>query len=547
MPGDSDLTAIETSFMGVAHLLRDRQLEVPPYQRSYSWTQDEVLAFWQDLRASMVADNSVYFLGTVVLTVGAGDRSTVIDGQQRLATTSMLLAAIRDVFTERGDTASAAQVGSQYVSSTSLLTQLAEPRLMLNHVDRFAYQSIVVDAEVPALDNLSDSGRRIAECVDLLRNRLREDVDAAGPYWRDRLIGWIRMLDSKTRVIVVSVRDDADAFMIFETLNDRGLALTVADLVKNYLFGLCRDRIGEVEQQWVRATGNFDNGSTSVEFTTFLRQWWSSLHGATRERDLYRRIRRTITNEAAALEALNRISDAAPLYTALLNPEQEYWSERPVNLSEAVRVLLELGLEQHRPLLLAAMAHFEEIELERLLHGLISWSVRGLVVGGIGGGTTERAYAETAVAVSSGRVSTTDHVLDRLEFILPTERDFYLQFAQRRVNKSGLLHYYLRAVQGGSSVPAADERDFVVMPVLYRAEYVDLLDLEEDDPIDKRIGNYILVPKADATKMRNSQTLRLAMVSQYARSVEEWLRNGATTRQLDLAERANNVWPRRPL
>ena len=62
----TNASTIDTSFTGVAHLLRDRQLEVPAYQRSYSWTEDEVSAYWHDLRAAMVSDQPIYFLGTVV-------------------------------------------------------------------------------------------------------------------------------------------------------------------------------------------------------------------------------------------------------------------------------------------------------------------------------------------------------------------------------------------------------------------------------------------------------------------------------------------------
>lgn len=504
------------------------------------------MAYWHDLRAAMVAEQPVYFLGTVVLTVGSGDRSVVIDGQQRLATTSMLLAAIRDIFLEQEDPISAAQVASQYVVSTSLASQNAEPRLLLNRVDRQAYEHVVVGSTPGRAPELSDSGKRISLCYERLKTELREDVLSAGPYWRQRLISWIQMLDVRTRIIVVTVQDDADAFMIFETLNDRGLALTVADLIKNYLFGLCRENIGQVEERWVESTGHFDNAAASVEFTTFLRHWWSSLNGATRERDLYRNIRRSITTERAALEAVQRISSAAPLYSAILNPEVEYWSEFPDNLSEYIRVLLELGLGQHRPLLLAAMARFDVIETEALIRGLISWSVRGLIVGGIGGGTTERYYAEAAVGVSSGRISTAVQVMEKLEPIIPTDSEFRDQFSQRRISRLALAHYYLRAIEYGSAIPVTDERDFVVMAVLRPSEYEDFLEPDEDDPVDKRIGNFILIPKSRATEFANSQAMRLSAVGDYAVSAEQWIRRGVHERQADLAAAAAEVWARRP-
>jgi uncharacterized protein with ParB-like and HNH nuclease domain len=124
MPQD-DFLKYEAS--GIAALLRTRSLSVPFYQRSYSWrsaessgsgaeTSDDklqVVDYWTDLITSF--HNKVsYFLGTVVLARGGADgRQLVIDGQQRLATTSLLLAAIRERFNAEGATRSWPMRGSR--------------------------------------------------------------------------------------------------------------------------------------------------------------------------------------------------------------------------------------------------------------------------------------------------------------------------------------------------------------------------------------------------------------------------------------------------
>jgi uncharacterized protein with ParB-like and HNH nuclease domain len=115
MPQD-DFLKYEAS--GIAALLRTRSLAVPFYQRSYSWrakddvdagvdVRDEklqVVDYWSDLIGSFHSKVS-YFLGTVVLArEGGAGRQLVIDGQQRLATTSLLLAAIREEFNARDAT-----------------------------------------------------------------------------------------------------------------------------------------------------------------------------------------------------------------------------------------------------------------------------------------------------------------------------------------------------------------------------------------------------------------------------------------------------------
>jgi uncharacterized protein with ParB-like and HNH nuclease domain len=76
---------------------------VPVNQREYAWEEEHVKDLLQDF-ANAVAREISYFLGTIVLTHGKNkDLPEVSDGQQRLAITTILIAAIRDYFYERGD------------------------------------------------------------------------------------------------------------------------------------------------------------------------------------------------------------------------------------------------------------------------------------------------------------------------------------------------------------------------------------------------------------------------------------------------------------
>ena len=87
----------------LAHVLRDQPLRVPIYQRSYSWTPEQVGQFWSDLKAAMSVPDPEYFVGTFVLSSSTDQRLTIIDGQQRLATTAILIAAMRNFLVEVKD------------------------------------------------------------------------------------------------------------------------------------------------------------------------------------------------------------------------------------------------------------------------------------------------------------------------------------------------------------------------------------------------------------------------------------------------------------
>lgn len=108
---------------GIGHVLNDRRLEVPIYQRSYSWGPQQLNDFWTDLSGAMTAQQSQYFLGNIVLSEeGADSGHVIIDGQQRLATTMILLAAIRNEYEKRGDEEGRRIVQGEYIATGDLRT-----------------------------------------------------------------------------------------------------------------------------------------------------------------------------------------------------------------------------------------------------------------------------------------------------------------------------------------------------------------------------------------------------------------------------------------
>src|SRR5438552_15669442 len=83
---------------GIGHVLADRYIVVPPYQRPYSWTDEQITDLLRDLSDAIRDKDAEYFLGTVVLTKNKEGSHFVIDGQQRLATVSIVICAIRNYF-----------------------------------------------------------------------------------------------------------------------------------------------------------------------------------------------------------------------------------------------------------------------------------------------------------------------------------------------------------------------------------------------------------------------------------------------------------------
>lgn len=552
--------------VGIAASLSGDEYRVPTYQRSYAWTDSAILDFWDDLRHSLDAKEPDYFLGTLVLTPHEdGRRITIIDGQQRLATTSLMLAALRRVWLDREEDDQADDIYKSYLTVFDRRSKAREPRLMLNDEDDQFFRELVVEDKSPTPER--ESHERLSEAFALFHEKFEADADSYGNKGSERLISWTEYLDKQASVITVTVPTEADAFVIFETLNDRGAPLTIGDLLKNYLFMRAGDRLETVKTSWIQALSELDISAENDVFVTFLRHHWSSMHGAVRERDLYSGIKDEVKSANQAVKYAKQIAKAAKLYAALLSPSDDYWADKNLGTSvkNNVATLLTLELEQNRPLLLAVMEEFSNAELKRTLKALVSWSVRGIVVGGIGGGRTERAYCEAAVKVRDKKITTAKTLLKELSPIIPDDDDFKEAFGRARQTKSAISRYLLlaleRAKRGDSEpelVPNADEEQVNLEHILpRRAKKEDWPKFREEDvgPWSQRIGNQCLLKKSENKKIGNKawavkkpilskSSLKLTKA---AGRVDDWTMDEIVKRQKRLAKQAVETWPRKPV
>jgi Protein of unknown function DUF262 len=547
---ERNLSPADIKLEGIAHVLRDRRLQVPAYQRSYSWDQEEVNDFWWDLRAAFGTERPQYFLGTIVLTE---DRDTglsaIIDGQQRLTTTSLLLLALRNEFLRRGDPERAQVIERDYEVTLDLRSGNRMTRMTLSLDDQPHYRSVIDNGPREGTTDARpfDTSSRIVKALLFLEEQVRSEARNAGPHWAETLFRWVEFLERQVGVITVAVATESDAFLIFETLNARGRELTVADLLKNYLFGLSGSAIDRMQEHWMSALQALSTSADEEIFTTYLRHLWNSFNGATREREMYSKIKAAVTAKKTALELGSRIETFAPLYAALLSAEQPYWTSH-ANLQPLAETLQRLGLEQNRPLLLAAMNRFGPEDLGALMKAVICWSVRGLVVGGIGGGTMERAYAEAAVALSEGRARDTTAVFHELSAVIPTDASFQEAFSARRINRTTIAKYLLVALTGAEqgipdayAVPNTAEAGFRLEAKLPRNADAGAWPQFEPDEISQwalRLGNLFVTEPGELVPTATPMTDML--------NVAVWSPAAISARQERLAQLAVGLWPRNP-
>jgi hypothetical protein len=552
---------INIELLGIGRAVLNKMLAVPFHQRSYAWEDKHILDLFSDTESAINKGESEYFLGTIVTTKNDTPRPEVVDGQQRLATVTILISAIRDYFINTRDTDRASNITLRYLYNQELSTLETIPKLRLNDADNeFFLKKILTnpDSADRAIEPTKESHKKIARAAQLANEFVQRIGQGAKP--TERLISMIDYLTDSLRVIWVSVPDDANAFTIFETLNDRGLALAISDLLKNYLFGIAGSRVSEVQQRWTQMVGTLEGMDNEEIVVTFIRHFWSSQHGSTREKDLYNEIKKYVRNPTQALAFSSELSENAKLYSAMLNPAHELWQTYGPTARDHMNTLNLLRMIQIRPLVLSVLSRFPKSEVLDALRLMVSWVVRFLIVGGLGGGTLETHYSLAAKEIFEGSIKTAIQLSKKLRNIVPMDAKFRDEFSTATVSTQYLARYYLRVLERqarGENHPEfipIDNTEVVnlehILPLNPSTSW-NYIPEEERALFAKRIGNLALLPNPINTEAGddsfeykkqfygNSQYLLTKGVA----NKTSWKVTDITNRQKELADLAVKAWP----
>lgn len=294
---------------------------------------------------------------------------------------------------------------------------------------------------------------------------------------------------------------------------------------------------------------------------TFIRHLWSSQYGATRERDLFAAIKDRIRGRQDCVELANNLANTSRLYAALLNTDHELWNEYGDASRRHMRTLILLRMEQYRPLLLAVLEEFPAEHVRDTLRLLVAWSVRFLIVGGLGGGVMERHYCARALDIRSGTMRTASELARAMTNVIPNDEQFRAAFESARVSQHFLARYYLRVLEqqhAGEEQPemVPNEEAVItlehVLPQTPGPEWV-AFDEETAAAFYKRIGNLALLRQRinnelvgnrgfDAKKPFFDQSA-YALTKEIA-GQDSWGPDQIRERQRRLAELAVRAWPR---
>ena len=395
---------------------------VPGQQRPYAWRQEQWEDLWTDLTELRADTGGQHYLGALVVAAGDAREFSVIDGQQRLATLSLLVLAVIARLERLADQRLDAEANRQragrlrnlFIGQRHPASLVEASRLKLNETDDNYYQDYLVQLrEHPNPRGLPRSSQRLGECFAWFGRQLEDSAELRDD--GEALANLVfEVVGSGLVFLLITVADDLTAFTVFQTLNARGVQLTTTDLLRNHFFSPVRVDfdLSVLERRWrsiLLAVGE-------ERFPDFLRHHLLSEFPDIRKDGVYRFVRERYRSTAEVFELVGRLEARADLFAALGEPEHELWLE----LREAKPLVRELALfrsPEATPLLFAARETFAERDFVRVLRLVAVLSFRYRVVSDLSAGALEPRYAAAAKSVLDGAARDPRAVFSALQSI----------------------------------------------------------------------------------------------------------------------------------
>lgn len=557
---------LDTKTVSLNELLGNGKIyKVPPFQRDYSWDQDNWEDLWSDIE-NAEKGKSLHYMGSVVLKSTTAKDYLIIDGQQRFSTLSILTLAIIDAIDqlsksgvdpveneERKDLLMRQYIGHKDPSSLTYTS-----KLFLNENNDGFYQQRLVSFKEPInVNKLSDSEKLLWRAYQFFKDKIATKfLHATGgdlASFLNNTIGELMMF------IQITVQDELDAYTVFETLNSRGVELTSTDLLKNYLFSLVAKSdtdLMQVRSQWKRII----DAIGLKDFPTYLRFYIMATRRQITKDSLFREVKFFIKDNQDVFEALDKLETYAYHYLALSSPDDDLWSQDR-ELRTAITILRAFKVTQWKPLMMEALQVLPSADSKRLLNAIVAISYRYNVIAKMQTNEMEKVYSNAAIALHKNPNQNIATTIAHLKELYVDDNDFKHLFSIKSFNTKNqidkkLLRYTLYQLEakehGGSLYDFENDNGTIehILPESYPERWQETFSEEAFEKYVYRIGNLTLLEASKNNKQAANKLFDdkkpIYEKSKYAitSTIEdvEWTPQRIDHRQAHLAKLAAGIW-----
>lgn len=532
---------------------------IPKFQRDYSWDVEQWDDLWQDIK-TMLEESGEHYMGYLVLqSLKDGKDCLIIDGQQRFTTITMIiLAAIKSIqklvdqgFEVQDNEQRIKTLKDTYIGNIDPVSLEYDNILVLNRNNNAYYKDYIVKLGELKVRNTSYTEKLMRKCFEWYERQLTDMYKSGREYAE-----LITKIVDNLYFTIIRVNNEMNAFKVFETLNARGVQLSSADLLKNYLFSLVDnteqypERIETLEGKWSALTKNI----RAEKLPDFIRYYWNSKNKTVRSGDLFKAIRNNIHTDKDVFALVNEMYSFSDIYMALRSGDDDLWQEDR-EVAENIDLLNIFNMKQPYSVLMAAYKCLDKNEFAKLLKDVMIIGFRYSVICGKNPNDIERVYNSLAVSIST----TKSYSRSMLQLVYVEDAEFLSSFNNKEFVESSrnnkIIKYVLgkiERVRGGLREVSLDsETDTIehIYPQHPSAKWGE--ESVEMDSMIYKLGNLCLLEKKYNKEVENkaydqkvevykksSFVTTTAISAQYS----VWDRKAIVARQNALGNLAKGIW-----
>ena len=425
---------------------------VPKYQRDYSWsnTNDEWELLWEDIIS--VAES--HYVGILVLQENEKEIS-IIDGQQRLTTISLIILAILYILSEYAEENSNIREKKNIRDQLDILMQKyigrkAEDlkyynKITLNYNNCKYFQEICniqrykVFKDIPKPDCL-ETNKKIHKCLKYYYENIKNYIS---PIDSEKIIEFIKKnIVNKLIFTTIQVSKSENAYLLFETLNSRSIELTAYDLLKNHLLAKAgqkyeKSMLDDIQQ----VIYNIENH----DITNFIALDWNSRNlPKTPIKRTYRKISSSILTLKDAFSYVHEIKISSEIYKKIKN-----FDHSDKQIKELLKVLTYLPKVKQHYMILLSLMKTNKYSLVKILKTILNITIKYNYIIQGQANKQENIYNKIAYKITTEQYKTTEDILKDLNCpdLEVTEQEFISKFSKKDFSNNSLDRYILAKIE----------------------------------------------------------------------------------------------------
>lgn len=533
--------------------------KVPPYQRDYAWSEDD----WEELWEDIIRQTDEHFMGFVILKQYKNENFEIIDGQQRIVTCLLIIAAAVKYLTQKFPNISVEQDRINKLRTTYFLNRVNKEKeiievskIVLNKTDDETFQWIIAHPEQIELKiSIRKSSQKLIQGLNFFYKKINEHFpDQSNGY---ALLNFIETKIAQQLVFAtLQVPKEEDAYVLFETLNSRGVQLAQADLLKNKLLSLLEDKKdSKILEEGIEKWQHITELSSTEELTTVVRWDWIMRFQRLTEKRLFHEISHKINTPKQAKDYLDHLEETARTFNIISMPH-EYRLQEKKGYRKAVEILENikiLGNKIPMPLLLIGYNKLSAPDFRILCEYLEVILFRYSIIGRKDLKPLEQKIAMIANNIYCNNPSFST-ITNELKGLYISDEEFKKDFEQKgSMSKTSIIKYILYKLNKSKDNPnltiehILDKKttDINLFPAFSK---------EQQEKNKNRIGNLMLLASkingsltgknfAQKKEVYKKQSLTKNLFSTTTvTKYREWTPANLQKRQKEMAKEACKIW-----